>query len=213
MNGGAKPGAEPAERTPEPSATLGFHAHLEGASLWDLVQMECFARSHLVVEVTGEGGVGHLYFDSGRVVHAATARNRGVTAALEILGWTHGTFQASNRSWPTGGPTIDVTHESLLLNAAKSRDEQSASNLVAFPGPGRGIEAAIEEVLEDNLELMEIRMHKQLKDAKRKDADIPAGDVEKDMRQLAATMKTIEATSSAHPEKKPASLPKQTVVH
>jgi hypothetical protein len=140
------------QTTPEPA--VGFHAKLEGASLWDLVQMECLARSHLVVEVTGEGGVGYLYFDGGRVVHASTARQRGEAAALEILGWTHGTFQASNRSWPSGGPTIHVTHESLLLNAAKRRDDQRASNLVAFPA--RGVEAAIDEALEESLEMMEI---------------------------------------------------------
>jgi hypothetical protein len=149
----------------------GFHAQLDGASLWDLVQMECLARSRLVVEVTGEGGVGHLYFDAGRVVHAATARNRGVAAALEILGWTHGTFQPSNRSWPTGGPSIDVTPEALLLSAAKKQDEQGASNLVAFPAAGRGIEAAIEE----GLELMEIEEGEEVDD---EDVTRPGGQVQ-----------------------------------
>ena len=119
---------------PQPACAIGFHAQLEGASLWDLVQMECLARSHLAVQVTGEGGVGYLYFDGGRVVHAATARRRGQAAALEILGWTRGTFQATDRVWPSGGPTIDTSPESLLLHAAKERDEQGASNLVAFPG-------------------------------------------------------------------------------
>jgi hypothetical protein len=95
--------------------------------------MECFSRSHGCVQVTGEGGAGYLYFDAGRVVHASTARQRGVPAALEILGWTHGTFQPSSRSWPTGGPTIDMTHERLLLEAAKRRDEAGRSNLVALP--------------------------------------------------------------------------------
>src|SRR5258708_37123800 len=99
--------------TPQPASAIGFHARLEGAGLWDLVQMECLARSHLVVEVTGEGGVGYLYFDAGQVVHAAKSRNRGVPAALEILAWTHGTSQASNRSWPTGGPTINATPAGL----------------------------------------------------------------------------------------------------
>jgi hypothetical protein len=152
---------------------VGFHAQLEGASLWDLVQMECLARSRLVVEVTGEGGVGYLYFDAGRVVHASTSRQRGEAAALEILGWTHGTFQASNRSWPTGGPTIHVTHESLLLNAAKRRDDQSASNLVAFPG--RGIEATIDEALEESLEMMEIDEGQGLDD---EDVTRPGGGVD-----------------------------------
>jgi hypothetical protein len=133
---------------PQPAAAIGFHAQLEGASLWDLVQMECLARSHRVVQVAGEGGLGYLYFDSGRVVHAATTRRRGQAAALEILGWTRGTFQASDRSWPSSGPTIDISAQSLLLHAAKERDEQRASNLVAFPGR---VATASEEV-----ELLEI---------------------------------------------------------
>jgi hypothetical protein len=132
---------------------VGFHAQLVGASLWDLVQLECLARSHLVVEVTGEGGVGYLYFDAGRVVHASTLRFRGLPAALEILGWTHGTFQTSGRSWPVGASTIEVPSESLLLQAAKRRDEQGASNLVAFPG--RALETSADSALEE-VELLEL---------------------------------------------------------
>jgi hypothetical protein len=148
MSSGAKRSLEPGAPAGEPA--VGFHAKLEGASLWDLVQMECLARSRLVVEVTGEGGVGYLYFDGGRVVHASTQRHRGQEAAFEILGWTHGTFQPSNRSWPSA-PTIDMSHESLLLHAAKRGDEQrrdtGASNLVAFPS--RSGDAAVEAALED----------------------------------------------------------------
>jgi hypothetical protein len=159
----SRKGVDPA--TPEPTpASSGFHAQLDGASLWDLVQMECLARSHLVVEVTGEGGSGFLYFDGGRVVHATTARHRGVEAAYEILDWTHGTFRASDRSWPTGAATIDLSHESLLLNAARVRDEsaRASSNLVAFPGRAvdlvldeDALDASVEDALED-VELLEI---------------------------------------------------------
>ncbi|HVU50994.1 MAG TPA: DUF4388 domain-containing protein [Polyangia bacterium] len=139
-----------APSTPEPAP--GFHAELQGASLWDLVQMECLARSRLVVEVTGEGGVGYLYFDAGRVVHASTERHRGQAAALEILGWTQGTFQPARRSWPIA-PTIEMSHEALLLHAAKHRDEQGASNLVAFPI--RSVDGAADAALED-IELLEL---------------------------------------------------------
>ncbi|HVZ74601.1 MAG TPA: DUF4388 domain-containing protein [Polyangia bacterium] len=144
------------DATPVPA--VGFHAQIDGASLWDLVQMECLGRMHAVVEVTGEGGTGYLYFDGGRVVHASTARARGVAAALEILDWTHGTYRASDRAWPSGPPTIDMTHEGLLLHAAQRRDERGASNLVAFPGRGeRGAEldANVELAIED-VELTEI---------------------------------------------------------
>ena len=57
----------------QPGRAVGFARKLAGVGLWDLVQMECLARSRLVVLVTGEGGVGYLYFDDGRVVHAVTA--------------------------------------------------------------------------------------------------------------------------------------------
>ena len=63
---GVKPGA----------SAVGFRAKLAGVSLWDLVQMECMAGSRLVVLVTGEGGIGYLYFDRGQIVHAVTDRLR-----------------------------------------------------------------------------------------------------------------------------------------
>ncbi|HVX93730.1 MAG TPA: DUF4388 domain-containing protein [Polyangia bacterium] len=165
MSSGAKRSLEPGAAASEPA--VGFHAKLEGASLWDLVQMECLARSRLVVEVTGEGGVGYLYFDGGRVVHASTQRHRGQEAAFEILGWTHGTFQPSTRSWPSA-PTIDMSHESLLLHAAKygdeqQRDAQRASNLVAFPS--RAVDAAVEDALEDLEDVQILELEQDLVEA------------------------------------------------
>jgi hypothetical protein len=97
--------------------------------------MECLARSHRVVQVVGEGGVGYLYFDRGQVVHATTAQRTGEAAALEILEWTNGSFQSCERSWPTQA-TIRTSHEGLILQAAQLKDEKSASNLVAFPARG-----------------------------------------------------------------------------
>ena len=115
----------------------GFSAQLRGASLWDLIQMECLARSHRVVQVIGEGGVGYLYFDRGQIVHATTAQRTGEAAALEILDWTNGSFQSCERSWPTQA-SIRTSHEGLILQAAQLRDERRASNLVAFPARGAG---------------------------------------------------------------------------
>ncbi len=131
---------------PSPSSTVGFRAQISGASLWDLVQMECLARSRQVVRLSGEGGVGYLYFAEGRVVHAVTSRLIGETAALEILGWTNGSFQPCDRAWPATY-TIDTSCEGLLLRLAKRRDE-ATSNLVAFPGPAGSDDDDQFEVLE-----------------------------------------------------------------
>jgi hypothetical protein len=115
----------------QPGRAVGFRAKLAGVGLWDLVQMECLAGSHLVVLVTGEGGIGYLYFDHGQIVHAVTTDHMGEAAALEILSWTNGSFQPCNRPWPEVA-TIATSHEALILQVAKRRDE--GSNLVAFPG-------------------------------------------------------------------------------
>jgi len=126
---GVKPGAKP-------SPSVGFRAKLAGVSLWDLVQMECLARSRAVVLVTGEAGIGYLYFDRGLIVHAVTAELSGQQAALEILSWTNGSFQPCDRPWPETG-TIATSHEALILEAARRRDEGQRSNLVTFPRSGR----------------------------------------------------------------------------
>ena len=149
--GGAATAASPA------AVARGFSAQLRGVGLWDLVQMECLARSRLCVQVVGEGGVGYLYFDRGQIVHAATAHHVVEPAALEILGWTNGSFQPCDRAWPER-PTIVTSHEALLLQVAQRRDESGASNLVAFPGRGGPAEpAAAGEAVFEEIELTELR--------------------------------------------------------
>ncbi len=143
---------EPTRPGGNAEVSRGFSAQLRGVGLWDLVQMECLARSRLVVRVTGEGGVGYLYFDRGRVMHAVTAHYVGEAAALEILSWSNGSFQPSERAWPDRD-TIATSHEALILQAAKLKDE--SSNLVQFPG--RGLPEADE--VDDEIEMVELNEH------------------------------------------------------
>lgn len=153
---GAVSAATPATAT----GARGFSAQLRGVGLWDLVQMECLARSRIVVQVVGEGGVGYLYFDRGQIAHAATSQHTGEAAALEILSWMNGSFQPCDRAWPER-PTIATSHEALILQAAQLRDERGASNLVTFPGriasaqPALGVERPFDEAFED-IELTEV---------------------------------------------------------
>jgi hypothetical protein len=136
----------------QPGRAVGFRARLAGVGLWDLVQMECLAGSRACVLVTGEGGIGYLYFTHGNIVHAVTADHVGEAAALEILSWTNGSFQPCDRPWPEAA-TITTSHEALILQVATKRDE--SSNLVAFPGGGGGAAAGAPEGLED-VEMLEI---------------------------------------------------------
>src|SRR5258708_24638128 len=120
--------------TPGPNAVktlpTGFQAQIRGASLWDLVQIECLARKHRVVRVTTVGDVGYLYFDAGNIVHAATLELEGETAAFEMLGWTQGTFEPCDRVWPDR-PGITAGWQTLLLRAAQIKDEQGRGKIVA----------------------------------------------------------------------------------
>ena len=85
-------------------------------------------------------------------MHATTAQRAGEPAAIEILGWTNGSFQTCDRPWPEQ-PTIATPHEGLILRVAQARDEGQGSNLVAFPA--RSAAAPDEDVFEE-LELSEI---------------------------------------------------------
>jgi hypothetical protein len=109
----------------------GFRANLTGASLVDLVQMECLARTTQVVRVISGDDVGYLYFQSGSIVHAMSSSAVGEAAALEILGWDRGSFEPCNAGWPSAA-TINKSWQSLLMSAATALDE-ARRKVVDFP--------------------------------------------------------------------------------
>ncbi|HEX4335733.1 MAG TPA: DUF4388 domain-containing protein [Polyangiaceae bacterium] len=120
--------APPATVAPQSS---GFRARLEGLSLFDLVQLECLARSRRIVRVASAGRVGYLYFNEGEIVHAGTRNLVGERAALEIMGWNDGVFEVCNIAWPER-TTITMRWQQLLLLAAKAKDDASGK-LVHLP--------------------------------------------------------------------------------
>ena len=128
MSAQAKEPAVSTTRTDRPGrsagrARSGSAPSWRASGLWDLVQMECLARSRLVVLVTGEGGVGYLYFDHGqhRSRRHRRSHGRGGGAGDPRAGPTA-------RSSPATAPgrrsrTIATSHEALILQVAKRRDE------------------------------------------------------------------------------------------
>src|SRR5450432_2998641 len=122
----------PEAQSPANNPASGFRARLEGLSLFDLVQMECLARSRRVVRVASTGRVGYLFFQGGEIFHATTKNLVGEGAALEMLEWTDGTFEPCNIAWPEKG-TVKMGWQNLLLGAATSKDEHSAGKLVHLP--------------------------------------------------------------------------------
>jgi hypothetical protein len=109
----------------------GFSANLTGASLPDLVQMECFGNSTLVVRVVSGDDEGYLYFHGGQIVHAMTSNAVGEAAAVEMLGWNRGSFEPCSAGWPSEF-SITKPWQALLMSAAAARDEERRK-VVDFP--------------------------------------------------------------------------------
>jgi hypothetical protein len=118
---------------PPSGGAPGFEARIDGASLADLVQMECLAGSRRVVRIASGSNVGFLFFRSGAVVHAIARSAVGEAAALEVLLWDDGSFEPVEREWPLK-ESIACTWQSLLLRAAQVRDERRAQTVVALRG-------------------------------------------------------------------------------
>jgi hypothetical protein len=130
MNGG--------EESPNTMRESGFRASLHGASLADLVQMECLSGRERVIRVSSGSEVGYLFFRGGQIVHAISHRSIGEAAALEILRWDNGTFEPCSAGWPDRD-SIGSNWQNLILLAAQHRDESGRHNLVAFPGVRHGV--------------------------------------------------------------------------
>jgi hypothetical protein len=110
----------------------GFQALLSDAGLWDLVQMKCEARTHCVVRVGSRGRSGYLYFSAGQIVHATLGDLHGEAAALEVLSWSHGSWDPCDRAWPAQ-VSIKTPWQALLLEAAQRADESSGRLKVTEP--------------------------------------------------------------------------------
>src|SRR5579862_3875349 len=98
----------------------GFQGHINGATLNDLVQMECLAGVKRVVRVASATHLGHFFFRDGSLVHAATRSITGEAAALEMLSWNEGSFEPVEREWPLK-ESITCTWQNLVLRAAQLR--------------------------------------------------------------------------------------------
>lgn len=114
--------AEQAAAHKGPPSSGGFAGRIDGASLADLIQMECLRGLTRAVRITSGRQTGYLFFDQGQVVHAELGGFVGDRAAVMMLSWGTGTYEHSERYF-TDRPTITTSWQGLLLLAAKEADE------------------------------------------------------------------------------------------
>ncbi len=103
-------------------AHKGFDGVIQGATLADLIQMECLALSTRAVRVAGEGTSGRLFFTGGQVVHAEVGEMKGEVALFEMLRWATGSFTIEEGVRPIE-ESIQRDWHNLLLEAAHHADE------------------------------------------------------------------------------------------
>jgi hypothetical protein len=106
----------------DPKPARGFQGLIHGATLADLVQMECLGMTTRTVRIDGAEQSGRIFFASGQVVHAEVGELRGDAAFTELIGWQDGSFTIEEGVRPYA-ETITRHWQSLLLAAAHHQDE------------------------------------------------------------------------------------------
>jgi len=118
----------------------GFEGTIFGATLADLIQMECLAMTTRAVRVEHNGRLGRIYFAGGQIVHAETGEFIGDAALVELLRWAGGRFTVEDGVRPIED-TIDRDWHCLLMEAAHCADEllsqknNADPDMTAMPSP------------------------------------------------------------------------------
>lgn len=110
----------------------GFRGVLRKVGLPEVIQLECLGRKSSVLEVTACGGRGHIYIESGNIVHAQFGDRKGADAFNALAGLQGGEFNLRPFAEP-GERTIEGQWEFLLMEAARVQDERCQQGESAPP--------------------------------------------------------------------------------
>jgi CheY-like chemotaxis protein len=115
----------------------GFRGVLRKVGLHDVLQLECLAGNSSVLELSTDADQGVIYIQGGKIVHARSGTLRGIDAFFHLFTLTGGEFILKPYTTP---PQIDIighSWETLLLEAARARDERSRApqSKPALPRP------------------------------------------------------------------------------
>jgi hypothetical protein len=132
--------------------TRGFEGRIQGATLPDLIQMECLGMTTRAVRIDRGDNSGRIFFAGGQVVHAEAGDLRGEPALFELVGWPDGAFTIEEGVRPYE-ETITRPWQSLLLAAAHVQDELNDQSLRLEPTQNIQMntetEAPIGEIFDD----------------------------------------------------------------
>ncbi len=108
----------------------GFQGMLRRVGLQDVIQMECLGRNSSVLEVRYEKMLGRIFIEDGSIIHAFGDGLTGEPALQRLLALPGGSFELAPFTQPPQR-TIEGQWESLLMEAARVRDEGAAQTATA----------------------------------------------------------------------------------
>lgn len=101
---------------------MELRGNLRDFSLPDIIQLVGFGRKTGVLQVDGDGGCAALYFEEGKVVHAAFGETRGESAVYRLFRVAAGEFRFHSETLPPDR-TIAMDPTNLVMEAARLLDE------------------------------------------------------------------------------------------
>jgi predicted regulator of Ras-like GTPase activity (Roadblock/LC7/MglB family) len=101
---------------------MGLQGNLHDMSVADLIQHNCEDRKKAKLIIEHEQKQAAVYFQEGRVVHAALGEIEGEEVIYQVLAWEEGTFSLKSDE-VTPKNSITRSWSGLLMEGAKRLDE------------------------------------------------------------------------------------------
>jgi CheY-like chemotaxis protein/predicted regulator of Ras-like GTPase activity (Roadblock/LC7/MglB family) len=105
--------------------TRGFSGTLDGIELTDIIQVNCLSRANAALRIVSASGSGTIYFQNGRIVHAASGDLEGAEAFYRIITFMGGTMESQKGAEPPRH-TITMGCEALVMEGLRRHDEAMA---------------------------------------------------------------------------------------
>lgn len=108
----------------------GFSGVLRRVGLQDVLQMECLARSSVVLEIRAGDKRGSIFVKDGQIIHAELGTQTGEAAFNLLMELAGGGFDLRPWSEPAQ-TTVTGSWEFLLMEAARARDEKAGEQALS----------------------------------------------------------------------------------
>ena len=129
-------------------ANKGFEGVIQGATLPDLIQMECLAMTTRAVRVYQGELSGRIFFSGGQIVHAEVGKLQAEEALFVMLCWHTGGFTIEE-GVRCMDDTISRDWQGLLMEAAHRADESQTPSFYSMK-PTIPLHDPVDDVFNDS---------------------------------------------------------------